>query len=385
MYDLSHRGIECGPRVVLSLPDRSVVLLGDTPSSHVARISQSLEHKGLLEFRWVLPQRAPWMKNAAVVDALATSDDEVVVFANAEDRLLAYRLDLSNGDCSPPSHLGDPRFAFSLARTFDGGVLLIGGAVRASNPSTDEVSESSEVTKIDTTSLEVVRRERMISARASVRNRAFPIAGRRTLVYGGDRGVYEATVGRSSFEIRTADGVWELGRARSLPRFWPSVGPLSNGDLLIAGGGVVDREAANQSIGWDATTSCEQLSLDTMTFSRIAPLPAPRSCATLVTLVDGRTVLIGGTTCGLDDPSGGRALPVVIYHPAADRWDAGAPLAETRIGPLCAQLGSLVLVAGGGNEYGEANSVEVLQLEIEVETSSKATTGERIDSPRRAE
>lgn len=115
---------------------------------------------------------------------------------------------------------------------------------------------------------------------------------------------------------------------------------LSNGDVLVAGGGDgLQSRAQSACVIWSAAHA---------TWRPTGPLALGRSYGALVSLSDNRALLIGGSEFGIEWVSGA-CDNVSLFDSVSDTWTELAPLHSTRFSPLAALIGgsNVVAIVGG--------------------------------------
>ena len=128
---------------------------------------------------------------------------------------------------------------------------------------------------------------------------------------------------------------------------------LSNGDVLVAGGGDgLQSQAQSASVIWSAAHA---------TWRPTGPLASGRSYGALVSLSDNRALLIGGSEFGIEWVSGA-CDNVSLFDSVSDTWTELAPLHSPRFSPLAALIGdsNAVAVVGGVDR----SSREVSDFEV---------------------
>lgn len=135
----------------------------------------------------------------------------------------------------------------------------------------------------------------------------------------------------------------------------PQFVALADGSVLAVGGFVETESGfapSNRAWRYDGLKNA---------WSEVAPLPTSRADATLLSLADGRELVIGGYTGGINGPDESelRAQPVVeAFDPASGQWTALGDLQQSRYGGHAVILddGS-VLVMGGYADFNVAGDV----------------------------
>jgi len=153
-----------------------------------------------------------------------------------------------------------------------------------------------------------------------------------------------STDGSDSVEIGDPQtGVWE--KTTSLPslRDDPAVVALPDGRALLTGG------AAGESIGWSAYSSTYIFDPTTRLWSRFGLLNTARTATAAALLLDGRVLVAGGMFLDRTSPDPPRPLDTSeLWDPGSGTWARTGGLADTRIGASVMTLADgRVLVVGG--------------------------------------
>ncbi len=173
-------------------------------------------------------------------------------------------------------------------------------------------------------------------ARATDNVAAVALAGRMWAL-GGEAGAVLQS-------LDPAAGGWTLAPNPPTVRFASAAGVV-DGRLHAAG-------------GWNANNSAsaslarhDRFDPVAAAWSVAAPLATARNAAGGA-VVDGRFHVVGGRAPGIRRGDQSPLASVEVYTPAADRWDAGPPLAAARASLAVAVLGARVYAFGGEDAAG---------------------------------
>ncbi|MDE2837487.1 MAG: hypothetical protein OXL97_08270 [Chloroflexota bacterium] len=139
-------------------------------------------------------------------------------------------------------------------------------------------------------------------------------------------------------------------------RLLASVAPLQDGRIMLLGGFGEEIEEAEDDLGAllespEALGAVQVFDPSTQSWAEAAPLPHPALNTALVTLRDGRLLMMGGK----DIASGESSNKVQIYDPLADTWATGSPMHHKRGDPRAALLphGRVLVVGRDPSVYGD--------------------------------
>lgn len=161
---------------------------------------------------------------------------------------------------------------------------------------------------------------------------------------------------------------WTAGPRLAHGRFDHQVVTLKDGRILIVGG---TDNADNPSRPLD---SAELFDPSAGKWLSAGTIRAPRTQFTLTALNDGRALLAGGA------PADGSAVlrSTLLYDPVANQWLPGPDLANARAGHAAALLrDGRVLVTGGADQLGRLSSSELLNSSATSWSPSGALPGPR--------
>ncbi|MBF8290740.1 MAG: kelch motif family protein [Chloroflexi bacterium] len=187
-------------------------------------------------------------------------------------------------------------------------------------------------------------------AEARVGHTATLLADGRVLVVGGHDwdGAQAASVevmGRTSAEVfDPATNTWTTTGAMATGRAFHTATLLSDGSVLVAGGGLADEAAARSAEIYDPETG------------RWSPAPSmaeDRFGHTATRLADGTVLVLGGVGLGSDPVARG---PAALYDPIARTWTAYAAPSDARAGHTATLLGDgrLLMTRGGWQQPASA-------------------------------
>jgi hypothetical protein len=237
-----------------------------------------------------------------------------------------------SGSFSPTGSMGTPRIWHAAAPLQDGRVLVVGGSVDgAGGPgglATTELYSPATGTFAPGPPLGVIRNGAV----------AAPLKDGRVLVAGGRGPLFSAQVYNPVTNSFSATGF--MGDARE----GAAAAPLADGRVLVVGGtddgGVTSLATAEI---WDPATNLWTSTTGDMAETRYAPTAAP--------LADGRVLVVGGYSPGLNDTA-------EIYNPGTDTFSSAGLGTVTPVfghrGAAAAKLpDGRVLVAGGDQAGGD--------------------------------
>ena len=140
-------------------------------------------------------------------------------------------------------------------------------------------------------------------------------------------------------------GNWTLIGSTSALHEFGTATLLSNGEVLLAGGGSGDYTSN------PCTTLAELYNPATGQWTVKGSMTSVRCAHTATLLPNGQVLVAGG-----NDDNGNSLATAELYSPATGTWGATGSLNTARTGPLAELLGSgAVLVAGGENVTGSVN------------------------------
>jgi hypothetical protein len=173
----------------------------------------------------------------------------------------------------------------------------------------------------------------------------------------GNTATYNANLNSAEVYDPTTNE-WTLTGTLNAFRVNPAAITLSDGRVLVAGGGTVDRNATALAETWDPATG---------QWTEIAPMNQAREKMPMVQLNDGRILVVGGS-----DETAQRTVTVEIYDLTTDTWTDVPPMGDKRIWHTATLLtGGKVLVTGGGNPDGPfLSSAEVFDPATETWSSA---------------
>jgi hypothetical protein len=117
-----------------------------------------------------------------------------------------------------------------------------------------------------------------------------------------------------------------------------AIGGSDGGDLAGGTGAMVD--------------TVSRFNPATGRWTPVAPLSSPRYGPQVALLLDGRVLVAGGRTGGLDDSNGITVRTTAVYDPDANRWSVvGDLLVPRKDGHALALADGTVLVLGGDDDY----------------------------------
>lgn len=184
---------------------------------------------------------------------------------------------------------------------------------------------------------------------------AYQISRGRVLVVGGHMNAmptHEESQSPVTEIFDFADLTWELGDLPHQGTVGFSTTQLSNGNILIAGGGVEKREFA--------LSNCDLFDITTGKWRVVSPLLKGRTYGTLISLNDGRAVLVGGTHVGIEwvgNVDGNASL----YDSKSDTWSELPNLIHGRFGLTGSLIGNDGIIVAGSVD-GESRQVQSLEL-----------------------
>jgi len=234
-------------------------------------------------------------------------------------------------------------------------VLIIGGFSQSKDEATRTVSD---VTLVDLRDCSVMSMEPLIQPRGGCS--AFVLGQERVFVVGGHIGelpTKERVETPTTELFDQARASWEQGPALRKPRMGAQTTQLSNGDVLVAGGG--------NDAGRNALRSCELYDAKEQRWREVCPLPIGRSYGSLCGLPDGNAILTGGTSRGIEWPDEATAT-AWLYNSVRDIWTQLPDMDHKRFAPLSSPLGneSVIVVDNGVLTSSQTlRPVEVLSLQ----------------------
>jgi large repetitive protein len=164
------------------------------------------------------------------------------------------------------------------------------------------------------------------------------------IVGGGSELLSTASDTTEIFSAR--DRAWRAGPPLCQPHRDAEVIGLPGGDVLVIGGSDGPTKTG--------TTSVERLGRDEERFQEAAPMGTPRISHAACLLADGRVLVTGGQR----DPAT-FLEDCEIYDPVSDTWTAGAPMMEARATHhLRALPDGRALAFGGGTDVEATHSAE---------------------------
>jgi hypothetical protein len=177
----------------------------------------------------------------------------------------------------------------------------------------------------------------------------------RALMTGGERGEDDGNISYSSTYVFDVENrVWARSGLMNTARSNPAAAVLADGRVIVAGGRYIDKthrpRILDSSETWDPKTGV---------WSRTGPLAESRWGASAVTLSDGRVLIVGGGGSPRTAPA--ERSSAEIYDPGAGSWTPAGRLAVARSGFILVALSDGgAIVAGGLNNprYGRLASVE---------------------------
>ena len=170
--------------------------------------------------------------------------------------------------------------------------------------------------------------------------------------------VVTGVVGATEFgDFNTAElynpsnGKWTLTGSTSARHETGTATLLSNGEVLLAGGGTGNFDSTRCS------AVAELYDPKNGQWSDTGSMNAARCAPTTTLLPNGEVLVAGGS-----DPDGNSLGTAELYNPVTGTWQETGSLNTSRIGPLAELLGNgTVLVAGGSNVTGSSSGICALE------------------------
>lgn len=184
----------------------------------------------------------------------------------------------------------------------------------------------------------------MILLFISLISNSIPVSARAFNNLDGAVGVND--LGTNAFDLLPSSQItnqWEVVASMNNSRSWFTVTPLSNGDILVAGG--------QNSTG--NLTSAELYHPDTDTWEVTGSLNYARRLHTANLLPDGRVIVAGGYG------NGGTLSSTEIYDPETGVWTVGASMNHTRHFHGSTELPDGKVMVAGGYGSGDLSSAEI--------------------------
>lgn len=340
--------------IIFSLKDSVVVLGRKVTQSVVVVTYDGAENR----VTWSI-QTWPfeiWSEKLAITRAIALSDERALIIVEHPQGMEALIMSLEDWQVQGRLFLtGQPLQGFGVCALTDDRVAMVGGHVVSSSSGNLNPDCSSEVLFLNTTSMQLQGSARVSLGRCFTTNTIFGLNDRTLLIVGGtpDRLIPELEIPEPGSDLPIFDIVSNGGETTKSgvvkeARFWPASFRLENGDVVMAGGGVVDPSMAPPgSLAYLATKSVEIFDHRAQEFRSAKELPWPLSCATVVALKDGRYAIVGGGQNGIDDPTGLEIDQTLVFQPDTEMFEPGPRLRFPRIAPCCVALGNAVIVFGG--------------------------------------
>jgi len=261
------------------------------------------------------------------------------------------------GTFSPAGNLNNPRFAHTATLLPDGRVLVAGGGVNAStgviSTATAEIYDPTTNSFNFTGSLNTGRDLHVATL----------LPGGRILVAGGtDNTSPSIGICTDSAELYDpATGTFSNTGKMTVGRctlWWSDAPVLSNGKVLILGGGGQTAELFDPSTG---------------SFSPTGNLTVPRGAPSVTLLTDGRVLVAGGFS------SNGTTNSTEIYDPPSGTFTAAASMNAARQQQTATLLpDGRVLVTGGFGGAADLSSAELFSIG---DTAPPVITDVSVDKP----
>jgi|GEM_PF-1825278 len=125
---------------------------------------------------------------------------------------------------------------------------------------------------------------------------------------------------------------------------------LENGDLLVTGG---TTDLGSQ----DASDLVNRFDIDTESWSDLAPMPNELASHTATLLLDGRVLVVGGSS------NGAARNFVFLYDPSLDEWERADSMRWTRYNHTAMRLDNGDVLIFGGNDEESAPSTQIYVAE----------------------
>ncbi len=292
------------------------------------------------------PMAAP----AELPTVLRTHDGMVFAlggWAGNEPIKTAQALDTRTGVWTALPDMTMPRSLASAVELPDGRIMVIGGWASF----TSNVWEAGDTVEIyDRTTRKWSGTGSLSAGRALATATMLPDG--RVLVTGGSTR-WSLTNASASGQtvLATAEvysgATWKAAGSMSAPRSGHSAALLPNGHVIVAGGW-----ADGLSLG---TAGVQDFDPKTGAWTPFASLPSARAQGRLVTLKDGRLMLIAGV-----DADTNVTAEVDIYDPSLGGWKAVNPLPQAVYWPAATVTADgRVVVAGGATDKAVLGGVEI--------------------------
>ena len=230
-------------------------------------------------------------------------------------------------------------------------VLIIGGFSQAKQ---GPIRAVRDVTLVDLRDCSVLSAEPLIQPRGGCS--AFVLGQESVFVVGGGIGDLptEESVETPTTELfDQARASWEQGPTLRKARFGAQTTQLSNGDVLVAGGG-------NDAEG-NALRSCELYEAKKERWREVCPLPTGRSYGSLCGLLDGQAVLTGGTSRGIEWPDEATGT-AYVYDLVRDTWAHLPDMGYKRFAPLSSPIGGESVIVMDGIELMTSQTLRPLEV-----------------------
>jgi hypothetical protein len=193
----------------------------------------------------------------------------------------------------------------------------------------------------------------------------------RVLIAGG-ADVRKSDESAASAEIYDpATGKFTATGSMRLARVFATATTLSDGRVLIAGGGRHDPKADT----FTDSASAEVYDPVSGKFGRVGDMTTPREVHTATLLPDGRVLVAGGFRQAQDDLEGGYLASAEVFDPATGSFSATQPMLIDRGEHVAVLLpNGKVLLAGGASEENGDFGLETAEL-FDPATSRFTVTG----------
>jgi len=308
---------------------------------------------------WVFDPRSGKLSDGPSM-AIAQLNPAVAVFNNGADVMIAGGrnnsgpiasaeiLDLATGAFHPIAAMHSHHDQ-GTATDIGGGRVLVTGGWTSFSTGTYAATATAEVFDITTGSWTTVKPMSVPRARAT----ATRLQDGEVLVAGGDKLLQEKGTPHKEQVLSSAEifdpqtNTWHSAGNMSAPRAVHLAVLLPNGDVMVAGGwsngyesALVSTDVYTPGVGW-----------------RTGAMPGPHAQSRLVTLADGRVLVIGGVNA--NDHA---TAETDLYDPGPGTWVKTATLPTALYWPAAVALndGGVVLVGGWNDSDVATGGIQVL-------------------------